>query len=227
MFHFFSRLVSRPLTDEDVRKWHELVGKPRPVTNHIWNSTMDKNDEAFFERQIGMTVQEAAEKSVEKLGQGAEGGGLRYNAGKILMEATPPEWEIALADVTTQGSKKYALRNWEEGMDWSTMIGCMKRHINKFLLGERYDGKEFNKELGTTGCHHLAMVAWNALALMSYDLRQIGENDLPGLQYDLWDRVNAFSSDMDEWVWSEDAKTPPHPEGGRHDPRYPITSETD
>lgn len=133
----------------------------------------------------------------EKLGVGADGGGKRMNKGKNKMELTPPEWEWALADVTTQGSKKYDERNWEQGMPWSTMVGCMKRHVNKFLAGERYDGDEFDLEKGTTGCHHLAMVAWNALALMSYDLREIGENDLPkDVQLELFDRVNNATSDM-------------------------------
>lgn len=124
----------------------------------------------------------------------ADGGGLRFNAGKNLMELVPPEWEWALADVTTQGSKKYEARNWERGMDWSNMVGCMKRHIAKFLAGERYDGPEFNLEKGTTGCHHLAMVAWNALALMSYDLRGIGNNNLPEIDMELLAKVNAVGS---------------------------------
>lgn len=133
----------------------------------------------------------------EGIGDGADGGGQRLNAGKNKMELTPSEWEWALADVTTQGSKKYAERNWELGMKWSTMIGCMKRHIAKFQAGERYDGPEFSIENGTTGCHHLAMVAWNALALMTYDLREIGDNDLAeGEQLDLFDRVNASTSDL-------------------------------
>jgi hypothetical protein len=133
----------------------------------------------------------------EELGAGADGGGKRFNKGKTKMELTPPEWEWALADVTTQGSKKYDERNWEQGMDWSIMIGCMKRHINKFLAGERYDGKQFDLEAGTTGCHHLAMVAWNALALMSYDVREIGTNDLPPeVQLELFDRVNGETSDL-------------------------------
>jgi hypothetical protein len=123
-----------------------------------------------------------------------DGGGLRYNSGKNRMELVPPEWEWALADVTTQGSKKYAARNWERGMDWSNMVGCMKRHLAKFLAGERYDGSELNIEKGTTGCHHLAMVAWNALALMSYDLRGIGNNDLPQLQAMLLTAVNAMGT---------------------------------
>ncbi len=149
----------------------------------------------------GGSVSELARKEEERnesIGNNLDaGGGLRMNSGKIRMELTPPEWDYALADVTTQGSKKYAARNWELGMEWSVMVGCMKRHLVKFEAGERYDGKEFDIAAGTTGCHHLAMVAWNALALMSYDLRQIGENDLPdAVTVDLLKRVNAMTSDL-------------------------------
>ena len=157
---------------------------------------------------IGQRSQEMAKKmrehinkirldvAKEELGEGADGGGKRLNKGKTKIELTPPEWEWALADVSTQGSKKYAERNWELGMKWSTMIGAMKRHVLKFQAGERYDGEKFSLEEGTTGCHHLAMVAWNALALMSYDLRIIGQNDMPYGQLELFDRINAETSKM-------------------------------
>lgn len=98
-------------------------------------------------------------------------GGLRYDTGKNRIELVPPEWIWMLADVTTQGSKKYAERNWEKGMKWSKLVGCMFRHAIKWIAGETHD-----KE---TGCHHLAMVAWNALALATYQLRGVGENDVP------------------------------------------------
>lgn len=101
----------------------------------------------------------------------ADGGGLRLDAGKNRLDLIPPEWEAALGDVLTQGAEKYDDRNWERGMSWSKMIGCAKRHRLKFEAGERYDLE--------TGCHHLAMAAWNLLALMVYDIRGIGEDDLP------------------------------------------------
>jgi hypothetical protein len=100
----------------------------------------------------------------------ADGGGLRYNAGKNQLELIPMEWTWGLGMVLTRGAAKYAARNWERGMKWSYPVGCAFRHIIKFCCGERYD-----KE---TGCHHLFMAAWNCCALASYDLRKIGENDL-------------------------------------------------
>lgn len=154
-----------------------------------------------IEEKIGGSISEHVRKDeerTEEIGNDlSAGGGLRLNSGKIRMELTPPEWDYALADVATQGSKKYAARNWELGMEWSVMVGCMKRHLAKFEAGERYDGAEFSIPDGTTGCHHLAMVAWNALALMTYDLREIGKNDLPKeVTLELLKRVNALTSDM-------------------------------
>lgn len=102
----------------------------------------------------------------------ADGGGLRFNTGKNMLELLPPEWVWGLGMVLTRGASKYIARNWERGMKWSYVVGCILRHLFKFVCGERYD-----KE---TGCHHLAMVAWNALALMTYDIRKIGDNDIVG-----------------------------------------------
>ena len=113
------------------------------------------------------------------------------------LDLIPPEWTWALGDVTTQGSKKYAARNWEQGMDWSKVVACMKRHIEKFLAGERYDH-------GETGCHHLAMVAWNALALMTYDIRGIGKMDLPKLDYQWLQCVNEETSPLPVYLSEDD-----------------------
>lgn len=113
----------------------------------------------------------------------AEAQGLRFNGGKTLLELVPPEWVWGLGDVTTRGSWKYPLRNWEKGMKWSIMIGCSLRHIFKFCCGERYDPE--------TGCHHLFMAAWNCCALASYDLRGVGENDIPESDVSILARVNS------------------------------------
>ena len=102
----------------------------------------------------------------------ADGGGMRFNSGKVLLELLPVEWIWGLGMVTTRGSFKYAARNWERGMKWTIMVGCIVRHVIKFICGERYDPE--------TGCHHMFMAAWNCCALASYDIRKIGENDLVG-----------------------------------------------
>lgn len=173
------------------------LGEPLcPGFGHIQDDPLDDKYKEQLEEVLEKLQVEKNNRD-EQMGDGEDGSGQRLNKGKLRMELTPPEWEIALADVSTKGSLKYEARNWEKGMGWASMIGCMKRHINKFLAGERYDGEEFDLDKGTTGCHHLAMVAWNALALMSYDLRQIGTNDFPkDSTMQLFLRVNAETSDM-------------------------------
>ena len=142
----------------------------------------------------------AAQYRDEELGQGSDGGGKRFDKGKLRMELTLPEWEWALADVSTKGSYKYDEWNWLLGMKWSSMLGCIKRHVNKFVAGERYDGLRYDRKAGTTGCHHLAMAAWNCLALMTYDLRGLGEDDRATIvqAMKLLERVNAETSDLKE-----------------------------
>lgn len=127
----------------------------------------------------------------------ADGGGLRFNTGKNRLDLVPPIWVWALGDVTTRGTEKgYPARNWERGMSWGTCVACAMRHLFKFCMGERYDGV-FDKEKGTTGCHHLAMAAWNMLALMTYDLQGIGENDLAPADIKLLAAVNAAGGKKD------------------------------
>lgn len=115
-------------------------------------------------------------------GTQASGGGLRHNKGKNRLDLIPPEWTWGLGNLLTIGSWKYAARNWERGLSWGDTVGCAKRHVEKFLAGERYDPE--------TGCHHMLMAAWNCLVLMTMDLRGIGDNDLPNVGMDVMEAVN-------------------------------------
>lgn len=98
-------------------------------------------------------------------------GALRYDDGKIRYDLIPADALEALALVYTKGAIKYAPRNWEKGMSWSRCFGSLMRHSWAFWKGEEIDPE--------TGCHHMAMVAWNALALCAYQKRGIGEDDRP------------------------------------------------
>ena len=95
--------------------------------------------------------------------------GLRFDDGKNKLHLIPPDALWALGEVFTRGALKYADRNWEKGMPWSTVEGCMYRHFLKYQLGEDIDEE--------TGCSHLAHVAWNAMVLLAYQLRGMDEFD--------------------------------------------------
>ena len=96
---------------------------------------------------------------------------LRYDAGKPRYDLLPADGLEELVNVYTVGAKKYADRNWEKGMSWSRCFGSLLRHSWKFWRGELIDPE--------TGCHHMAHVAWNAIALVCYSMRSVGTDDRP------------------------------------------------
>lgn len=88
------------------------------------------------------------------------GKGLRFNTGKTRHDLTPAFAQEQYARVLTQGAQKYAPRNWEKGMNWSIPLASMKRHIEKFLLGEDIDQE--------SGQYHMAHVMCNAAFILEY-----------------------------------------------------------
>ena len=99
----------------------------------------------------------------------SETGARKADVGKLRYDLLPPDAIREVARVYTIGARKYADRNWEKGMEYSRLIGALKRHLNAWEAGEEYDP--------TDGQHHLASVAWCALGLLAYCLRRIGTDD--------------------------------------------------
>lgn len=95
--------------------------------------------------------------------------GLRYNKGKRDFTLIPPDALAYLADLFTMGAMKYAPRNWERGMKYSDVMASLDRHWNAFKSGEDHDGE--------SGLYHMVHVCWNAMALLTYQLRGIGKDD--------------------------------------------------
>lgn len=96
---------------------------------------------------------------------------LRYDTNKLRYDLIPQDALAEYVKVLTLGAAKYADRNWEKGMSWSRCFASLQRHSAAWMQGEDCD-----PELGTD---HMAHVAWNALALVAYRLRQIGKDDRP------------------------------------------------
>lgn len=65
--------------------------------------------------------------------------GLRHNKGKLRYDLLHPIAVEGLVRVLTKGSIKYAARNWEKGLSWSEVIGCLKRHTAALEKGIDYD----------------------------------------------------------------------------------------
>lgn len=94
---------------------------------------------------------------------------MRFNQGKTRYGLLPTSWTKALAEVMTRGAVKYRPDNWKKGMDPSFMVDSLERHLQSFREGEIFDPE--------SGNHHMAHVAWNALALMYYEREGMVPND--------------------------------------------------
>jgi len=99
-----------------------------------------------------------------------DGKGMRFSEGKLRLDLFPMDARIELARVFTIGALKYEPNNWLRGMKWSDLAGPLERHWAKFMIGQNVDEE--------TGCSHLALIAWNALALLTYQMRDLGTDDL-------------------------------------------------
>lgn len=85
----------------------------------------------------------------------------------------PPDALWELAEVYGKGAKKYADRNWEKGYKWGLSVGALERHLARWKMGQSRDD-----ETPLEGAHHLAQVAWHAIALLVFELRGIGTDDV-------------------------------------------------
>ncbi len=65
--------------------------------------------------------------------------GLRYNKGKVRYDLLPPYAIHCLAANITKGAEKYEARNWELGMNWTTVLASLKRHLADFEMGADID----------------------------------------------------------------------------------------
>lgn len=94
---------------------------------------------------------------------------MRFSEDKMRFDLLPIEALVELTRVYQMGALKYDDDNWRKGMSWRKVYRPIFSHLFKWLSGEAVD-----KE---TGCHHLAMVAWNALTLVVYEIRKLGKDD--------------------------------------------------
>lgn len=101
-----------------------------------------------------------------------KGDNMRLDAVKEPFDRLPAEFLFALAKHYAAGARKYPQdggRGWEKGMAWGRCFASMMRHAWKWWTGEDIDEE--------TGSHHLIAVIWNAVALYTYHVRKIGEDD--------------------------------------------------
>ena len=96
---------------------------------------------------------------------------------KLPFSLLPVEWLAALTHLLEKGARKYGPRDFERGefggepVKWLSRIDSLQRHLNNWLAGETYDDE--------TGAHNLVAVAFNALMIMLWEVREKGIDDRP------------------------------------------------
>jgi Domain of unknown function (DUF5664) len=96
---------------------------------------------------------------------------VKFDHGKLRWSLIPWDSVRAILNILEVGAKKYAPRNWEQGMDWSRPFDACIRHLTAWWNGE---GKDPD-----TGYSHLWHAGCNILFLIAYELRGVGKDDRP------------------------------------------------
>lgn len=89
------------------------------------------------------------------------GAGQKFDGGKARYDLIPARPLHELAELYAMGAAKYGVRNWEKGLEFGRVFAALMRHAWAWWRGERTDPED--------GQHHLASVAWCALALMELE----------------------------------------------------------
>ncbi|MDD5395276.1 MAG: DUF5664 domain-containing protein [Thiothrix sp.] len=96
-------------------------------------------------------------------------GGFRNDDGKTRWDLLPPDAMEYVARALTHGLTEYPERNWERGMSWTRVFGSLMRHSWAWFRGEDIDAK--------SGLPHMALAATNCLFLLTYHLRNVGDDN--------------------------------------------------
>lgn len=83
------------------------------------------------------------------------GSGARYNDGKVRYDLIPTHLLESTANVLEYGANKYAPWNWAKGMQYSVVLGCIKRHLAAIERGEDLDPETGERHAGHMMCNLL------------------------------------------------------------------------
>lgn len=95
--------------------------------------------------------------------------GFKFDADKLRYDLIPSYALHELAQVYTDGAKKYGDSNYLQGMSWRRVLAALMRHVEAFRAGEDIDLE--------SGSPHMAHAAWQCFALLVYANEGLGDDD--------------------------------------------------
>lgn len=97
--------------------------------------------------------------------------GVKYDAEKLPWHLLPYDALEEVCKVLQHGALKYDSRNWERGMEWHRVYRAAINHLQHWW---RREGTDADSKLRA-----LAHAACSILFLLTYEIRNIGEDDRP------------------------------------------------
>ena len=95
--------------------------------------------------------------------------GIKLDTGKQRYDLLAFDALEGTVAVLTEGSIKYAPRNWELGMSWMRVFGALMRHLSAWAMGQDNDSE--------SGKSHLDHAACCIMFLQAYNKRKVGQDD--------------------------------------------------
>lgn len=97
--------------------------------------------------------------------------GIKYDYDRLRWDLLPMECVEEIVKIYSFGSKKYSDNSWqnvENGRE--RYYAALMRHLVAWRKGERIDPE--------SGELHISHMAWNAIALIYLELKEVDKNDL-------------------------------------------------
>lgn len=117
--------------------------------------------------------------------------GCKYDTGKLRWDLLPLDLIEEVVRVYTAGATKYGENNWKELENgYDRYKAAMFRHLLQYEKGVIFDYD--------TGCRHLAQVAWNAIAMLYFSLKEEKGPTIPEQMANLlWEPYGSKTSVSD------------------------------
>lgn len=93
-----------------------------------------------------------AEGTVLTLTTDPKSGGYKLDEGKTRYDLVYQPFIDTIAEVMTDGAKKYPAHNWARGMDWSKPFNALHRHVSAWKNGELIDPESKRSHLAHAAC---------------------------------------------------------------------------
>jgi Domain of unknown function (DUF5664) len=120
-------------------------------------------------------------------------------ANKPLLELLPPWSLFAWGWIMAAGAKKYAARNWEQGMPISRYLSSAQRHIQAYMAGLRDEPHLWQALWNIGGAVHTQILVYlGVYPIEFYDL----PTHVPGRP----EILSAFEKERVDSLWKPEAK---------------------